>query len=131
MLSNLESLLHNYQRLGWIIRKIRFDARNVENSRDVSLYLVSKSILAEPAAVEHQNGNPVERSIQTLFNHVSTILDDQPHLSLAWWGYAFLSHIKAIHCTSNSHLRDGYAPERLNNVLLISINNFDFLLDNL
>lgn len=105
-------MVNNYQRFGWIIRKIRYDAGSVENSRDVSLYLASKSILVEPAAVEHQNQNPVERSIQALFKHVNTILVDQPHLSHTWWGYVLLFHIATINCAPNSR-SEGYAPQQL------------------
>ena len=66
----------------------------------------SQSIVVEPASVQHQN----QRSIQTLFKSVNSILVDQPHLSHAWWGYALLFPVSTINCTPNTRT-DGYAPQ--------------------
>jgi len=96
LLTNLTSLVCDYLRHGWTIQKIRYDTGRVGNSREIATYLSSQSSFVELAPVDNQNQNPVERSIQTHFKSVNSILVDQRHQFHALWGHGLLFHVSTI-----------------------------------
>ena len=114
LLTYLTSLVGDYLNMVGLFKK--FDTMLTVSKILVRLWhIYLQSIVVKPA-VEHQNQNqnqnPVERSIQTLFKFVNSILVDQSHLLHAWWGYALLFHVSIINCTPNSRT-DGYVSQQL------------------
>ena len=82
-----------YNSYGHRVELLRMDAGSTENAADVIAFLLEHSIHVDPAAVDEQNQNPVEREVQTLKKGVSALLIDQYSLGPRWWCYAVESWI--------------------------------------
>ena len=89
----IEKVRQFYQRHGVTIRRLRFDAGSVENSAAVTSYLSQKEVQIDPqpAAVDEQNQNIVERDIQHLGNVVSACMEGAEEVTSAFWGLCVLS----------------------------------------
>ena len=82
----------------------RCDAGSTEADASVIKTLNSEHhIHVDPAAVEHQKQNPVEREAQTLIRGVGCLLVDQQLLSSKWWCYAVQSWIQTSNCRPHSN----------------------------
>ena len=115
-LSALQSVISFYNQYGYSVRIIRCDAWSTEADTEVVRTLnKDHHIHVDPAAVEHQNQNPVEREAQTLIRGVGCLMVDQQLLSSKWWCYAVQSWIQTANCRphSNSLIEGSASAEEL------------------
>lgn len=95
----LDNVIHFYHSHQHRVQTIRCDAGSTENDTTIKQYLAhTHQIHIAPAAVDHQEQNPVERTVQTLIKGVSTIMADQQALGPAWWDYAVEYWIATANC---------------------------------
>ena len=66
-----------YRKHKHIVKNVRFDKGTAENSLEFKQYLAKENINWEPASVDHQEQNPVERNVQTLIKGTGALLIDQ------------------------------------------------------
>ena len=115
-LSALQSVISFYNQYGYSVRIIRCDAGTTEADTEVVRTLnKDHHIHVDPAAVEHQNQNPVEREAHTLIRGVGYLMVDQQLLSSKWWCYAVQSWIQTANCRphSNSLIEGSASAEEL------------------
>ena len=100
----VEQVIEFYNSHGFPVEKIRCDAGSTENDSTVVSTLNTKHFIkVDPAAVEHQNQNFVEREAQTLIRGVGCLLIDQHSLSNKWWCYAVQSWIQTANTRPHSN----------------------------
>ena len=100
----LQLVIHFYNQYGYSVRIIRCDAGSTEADSEVIRVLNKDHLVhVDPAAIEHQNQNPVEREAQTLIRGVGCLMVDQQALSSKWWCYAVQSWIQTANCRPNSN----------------------------
>lgn len=92
------------------LKKLRFDAGTVENSKDVEAELSKLNILSVPAAPECQFQNPDERHIQSNLKGVAAMFAAQQLLPRYYWNMAELSYLQAVNVCPNSQSGQ-YSPE--------------------
>ena len=103
-LAALQLVINFYNQYGYSVRVIRCDAGSTEADIEVIQSLNKHHhIHVDPAAVEHQNQNPVEREAQTLIRGVGCLFADQQMLSSKWWCYAVQSWIQTANCRPHSN----------------------------
>jgi hypothetical protein len=88
LISSLDSVRLFFLSHGYPIVKVRCDSGSSELSEEFSKYLLQHHITLDPAAVNSQFQNPVEREIQTVNKGVATLFADQHLLTPAFWPYA-------------------------------------------
>jgi hypothetical protein len=97
-LDALHMVLLFYQSYGHSPEVIRFDAGSTENAQIVIEGIQAMGMRSDPAAVNSQFQNPVERAVQTINKGVSALLIAQATLPPTYWCYAVEFWIK----TSNA-----------------------------
>ena len=103
-LSALRQVIQFYNQYGFSVRAVRCDAGSTEADSEVIRTLNNDfHVHVDPAAVEHQNQNPVEREAQTLIRGVGCLFIDQQSLSSKWWRYAVQSWIQTTNCRPHSN----------------------------
>ena len=96
----LSHVIDFYNRHGHRVDKLRMDAGSTENSAAVTEFCNEHNIELDPAAVDEEQQNPVEREVQTLTKGVSAMLLDQTALGPNWWCYAVQSWISTANSTT-------------------------------
>ena len=98
-----------YRQHGNTVKRVRCDRGSTETSTAVDRYLKSCTpiISLQPAGVQAQNQNPVERTVQTLIKGVGAVLIDQYTLSSRRWDLAVEYWIDRHNATPNSKCDDG------------------------
>lgn len=97
------------RRFGHVMEVLRTDMGTVENSAEflsqchsINFERNMRGIEINPANVEMQQQNPVERYIQTFDNMEAAILVGQDLLRASFWGMASLTVAKTMNYTTNS-----------------------------
>ena len=99
----------HYLRYGIKVRLIRTDAGSVEGGKGIREYLDINGIAFEPAAVDNQNQNPVERHVQFVDTSVAACMDEavkDEYVDQTFWGLAVLSFIVAANYSPNTLTKD-------------------------
>ena len=103
-LGALRQVIQFYNQYGFSVRAVRCDAGSTEADTEVIRVLNDDfHVHVDPAAVEHQSQNPVEREAQTLIRGVGCLFIDQQMLSSKWWCYAVQSWIQTTNCRPHSN----------------------------
>jgi hypothetical protein len=102
----IRELLLFAKRFRHTVLRIRYDAGRVENSQLVQRFLSENSIQGISALTEHQNQNPVERTVRTIKECMAASMCDQVNLPADHWGYGFLMTIQQRNTVPNSILMD-------------------------
>lgn len=112
-----ESLLHAIKeyicyikKYSHTLKKLRFDAGTVENSKLIEAELAQLEILTDAAPPECQFQNPVERHIQTTVKGIATMFAGQQLLRRYYWTLALIAYIKAVNVCPNSNTPEA-SPE--------------------
>jgi hypothetical protein len=85
------------------LKKLRFDAGTVENSKLIENEVALLEILTDAAPPECQFQNPVERHIQTTVKGIATMFAAQQLLRRYYWTLALIAYIKAVNVCPNSN----------------------------
>jgi len=101
-LYSLVKLLEWYAARKFTTKVIRTDAGSSENDEKVISYLAYKGIMIDPAAVNSQFQNPVERAIQTLVRGITAMMVEQTTLSASHWDLALTSYVNTYNCIPNA-----------------------------
>jgi hypothetical protein len=88
LISSLDSVRLFFLSHGHQLAKVRCDSGSSELSVEFNNYLRQHQIQLDPAAVNSQFQNPVEREVQTVNKGVATLFADQHLLTPAFWPYA-------------------------------------------
>jgi hypothetical protein len=85
----------------FVVKVVRYDAGSVENSEEVKHFLRLHQMEGRAALPEHQNQNPVERSVRTIKETVAANMIDQKTLGAAYWGLCFIMAVKQRNMVPN------------------------------
>ena len=98
----VEEIRKFYKRYEWPVKIIRTDAGSSEDSATFQNYLIDHSMEHQPAGVDEQNENPVERDVQECIKGVGAILLDQTNLGASSWDLALRYWCETRNDTPNS-----------------------------
>jgi hypothetical protein len=110
LISSLDSVCLFFLSHGHHLVKVRCDSGSSELSEEFSKYLLQHHITLDPAAVNSQFQNPVEREVQTVNKGVATLFADQHLLTPAFWPYAVQFW---IHTANSSPMSSDISPLEL------------------
>jgi hypothetical protein len=106
---------------GYRVRRLRYDAGRVENSGEMATFMAEHGIVGTSATPEHQEQNPVERSVRTLKEKLAANMCAQAALPASYWGRGALMTIQQHNLTPNSVCESSPIAVIFNRVLDVAI----------
>jgi hypothetical protein len=98
----IQNLIVFNNSFGHVAKSMRTDAGSVELGLPFLEEMAKAFTRVDAASPEHQQGNPVERKVQTVFRDIQIILGSSANVSSKQWGPALLHVLQTRNIVPNS-----------------------------